>query len=716
MSDLPQRLSLVAIEYWRTTGSLGGPIVQDKSHFYVAVERTDQEEAFTVNTGGVFPHFDGAFPREFWRNLFSIRWDQTISENHNLFARYAQQDEFAGCFNCGGTRRENAGSDLQIPRKALVVGLTSILSAQALNEFKFQRAFSMYQLAPSGTPIFTKVAEFPQQRLDNIQGQIVRPNVVDGTNFDELGPEHRWEFRDDFTYFQSDWGGEHNFKMGVDFSHIPFEDSVALTPDGGTYIFATNRPFDPDDPTTHPILYVNFLPEIYTRVDSQHLAFYFQDDWSPNSKLTFNLGIRYDRQYGSFNERLDVNDYPLVEGRDPPVPPDVVAALSANVRPIPFQPNPKDRGDKNNFGPRFGFAYDPVGDAKTVIRGGYGIYYDNIRTLANFQEWRNFGVLSLRISNPGFPDPYRDQDPLLFAVSSPPNVSFLAEDFHNPWSQQLNLGFEKELSPGFSFNADFLHTRVRDHRKRVDLNPRDPITRRRPIPEFGRIDQHESISESDYKGLYIRLERRYRDNYQYLLSYTFQKGHDNKPSGRFVNQLDRDADYGPFDIDRRHMLVASGFVDLPYDIGLSGIFTWRTTMPFSAKAGRDLNGDGFATGRAGDYVPGTTRNQGNRDLDLSLVNAWRAENGLGPVSPDQIDSSRFLNLDLRVSKQIPTGRGTALEVIFQVFNVFSNVNLGTRQGLNVATPNIENSLSPSFGQILTAKPGRQAEIAFRFIW
>ena len=401
MSDLPQRLSLVAIEYWRTTGSLGGPIVQDKSHFYVAVERTDQEEAFTVNTGGVFPHFDGAFPREFWRNLFSIRWDQTISENHNLFARYAQQDEFAGCFNCGGTRRENAGSDLQIPRKALVVGLTSILSAQALNEFKFQRAFSMYQLAPSGTPIFTKVAEFPQQRLDNIQGQIVRPNVVDGTNFDELGPEHRWEFRDDFTYFQSDWGGEHNFKMGVDFSHIPFEDSVALTPDGGTYIFATNRPFDPDDPTTHPILYVNFLPEIYTRVDSQHLAFYFQDDWSPNSKLTFNLGIRYDRQYGSFNERrfsltgmsdsttyplvehlafyfqddwspnskltfnlgirydrqygsferLDVNDYPLVEAETPPSHPMSSPRFPPTSAPFPSSPIQKTGETRTTLGP-----------------------------------------------------------------------------------------------------------------------------------------------------------------------------------------------------------------------------------------------------------------------------------------------------------------------------------------------------------------------------
>jgi outer membrane receptor protein involved in Fe transport len=696
-------------------GSVGGAIVKDKSHIYVAFERTDQEAAFTVNTGGVFPEFDGAFPREFWRNLFSVRWDQTISDEHNLFARYAQEDELTGCFRCGGIRRQNAGFDNQVPRKALVVGLTSIFSAQALNEFKFQRAYSEYQIAPSGTPIFTKVDEFPPERLANIQRVIIRPNVRDGGNFDELGPEHRWEFRDDFTYFKSDWGGDHNFKMGADFSHIPFEDSSAQNFDGGNYTFATNDPYDPNDPSTFPIVFTNRLPPSYTRVDSQHLALYFQDDWSPNEKLTFNLGIRYDRQYGSFNENLDINDYPILGGQIPAVPPDVVAALESIVLPIPFQPDPKTRGDKNNFGPRFGFAYDPSGDARMVIRGGYGIYYDNIRTLANFFEWRNFSRLSLRISNPPFPDPYGGRDQLEFITSGVQNVGFLAQDFHNPQSHQVNFGFEKEIVPGFAFNADFLYTRTRDDRKTVDLNPRDPITRLRPIPEFGRIDEVQSISQTDYRGLYVRLDRRFKNNYQYLVSYTWQSGKDNVPGRRFVNQEPsrREDDYGNFTIDRRHMLVASGFVILPYDIGLSGIYTFRTSMPFSAKAGRDLNGDGFATGTDGDYVPGTTRNQGNRDLDLSLVNDWRALNGFGPIPADQIDSTRYLNLDLRMSKQFQVGGGAAVELMFQVFNVFDNLNLGARF---LTPPNVQNSLSPSFGRILSAQDARQAEIAFRFLW
>ena len=693
--------------------SLGGPIISDKSHFYVAFERTDQEEGLTVNTDGAFPEFDGVFPREFWRDLFSARWDHQFSQQHNVFARYAQQGEFTACFRCGGIQTTNAGFDLGVPRRALVVGLTSVPSPNMLNEFKFQYAYAMYQLMPAGKAFFTKVDEFPPERINNLARVTNRPNLVDGTWIDELGPERRFEFRDDLTYFVSDWGGEHSLKMGIDFSHIPFEDSFARNPDGGNYFFATNDPFEAGDPNTHPILFTQSLPSSYNQVNVDHLAFYFQDDWSPNPNLTFNLGIRYDRMFGSFNERLDINDYPILGGRTPPVPADVVAVLTANVRPIPFQPNPIDRGDANNIGPRFGFAYDPAGEGKTVFRGGYGIYYDNIRTLSNFREWRNFAQLSIRVSNPGFPDPYRGQDPLSFVVSRPPNMTFLAEDFRNPSSQQVNLGFERELWQGFSLNADFLYTRVRDDRKTVDLNPRDPITGQRPIPDFGRLDQVESVSRSDYKGLYIKLDRRYRDNYQFLVSYTLQKGNDNKPGRRFVDQLRREDDYGPFLIDRRHMLVASGFVVLPYDIALSGVFTFRSTMPFSAKAGRDLNGDGFASGRDGDYVPGTTRNQGNRDLDLSLVNDWRALNGLGPISQDQIDSSRMLNLDFRVSKQIPTGRDTAIELIAQVFNVFGTLNLGARF---FVPPNTESSLSPSFGSILTAQPGRQAELAVRFIF
>jgi hypothetical protein len=137
-------------------------------------------------------------------------------------------------------------------------------------------------------------------------------------------------------------------------------------------------------------------------------------------------------------------------------------------------------------------------------------------------------------------------------------------------------------------------------------------------------------------------------------------------------------------------------------------------MPFSARAGVDLNNDtslATLTGAGeGDYVPGTTRNIGNRDTDtmLAAVNAWRAENRLGPVSKDQLDTNEYNRFDVRASKSVAVGN-RRVEVIAQVFNLFGRDNLGAiEQGW------VENALSNSFGRILTVQPRQQAELAVRF--
>ncbi len=109
-------------------------------------------------------------------------------------------------------------------------------------------------------------------------------------------------------------------------------------------------------------------------------------------------------------------------------------------------------------------------------------------------------------------------------------------------------------------------------------------------------------------------------------------------------------------------------------------------------------------------MPGTTRNQGNRDLDLALVNAWRAQNARGPISADQIDRNGYNRFDIRGSKTINFGGNRRLELIGQIFNLFGTDNLGAW-----AAAQVGNALSDSFGRILTAQPRQQAEIAVRFL-
>ena len=141
---------------------------------------------------------------------------------------------------------------------------------------------------------------------------------------------------------------------------------------------------------------------------------------------------------------------------------------------------------------------------------------------------------------------------------------------------------------------------------------------------------------------------------------------------------------------------------MPGGVQVGGVWTLRSKMPFGATAGLDLNGDGSVT----DYVPGTSRNQ----FDLALVNAWRAQNKLGPISASQFDSNRYNSVDLRVSKSLALGNRRKIDLIAQVFNVFGTDNLLPPGSGGY----VDNALSDSFGKILSAQPRQQGEIAIRY--
>ena len=151
-------------------------------------------------------------------------------------------------------------------------------------------------------------------------------------------------------------------------------------------------------------------------------------------------------------------------------------------------------------------------------------------------------------------------------------------------------------------------------------------------------------------------------------------------------------------------MVASGAYQLPGDVVLGMVWTLRSTAPFSARAGVDLNGDGAIT----DYVPGTHKGQGNRDLDMGLVNAWRATRGLGPLNASQFSKNDYNRVDARVSKAFTLGGKRRLEGIFQIFNLFGRDNLG-----GIGSSFQTNALTDTFGQLLTAQNRQQAEIAIR---
>ena len=244
----------------------------------------------------------------------------------------------------------------------------------------------------------------------------------------------------------------------------------------------------------------------------------------------------------------------------------------------------------------------------------------------------------------------------------------------------------------------------------VDINPRSGLTTgTRALPQFARILQAQSIGFMDYKALLVRLERRLDHRYMYLVSYTLAdtNGNVNTSGGTqsvVVDSAHINYDEGPNNSDRRHTLIASGSLLLPADVTVGGVFSYRSTMPFSATAGIDINGDGNVT----DYVPGTTRNVFNRGRDadmLAAVNAWRAVNNLAAINPS-FSTNEFYSLDIRASKAITLSASRRVELIAQVFNLFNRTNILAAWQTN--------ALSSAFGTSVSAAPMRQAEIAARF--
>ncbi len=672
-------------------GSIGGPIRQDRTHFFAAIERTQTDEFFTVTTGrpDLYAAVEGTFPQPRRVTMGSVRLDHAVGQSQSLFLRYAHEDERNNCAgsSCGGRNAANAGYDMEVPRRSIVGGHTWIMSPQLLNDLRVQYASAAYQIAPAGKEIFKEVGVYPPERVgpDRVQQRLTFPSLIWGGNYEALGPEQRWQIKDAASWSLPSWLGQHELKAGFDYSYVKFTDDSQVNLNG-TYQFGTDQYFDPNDPASvanlaNPILFTMTTPPYHVWLPTHQYSFFVQDDWRPSSRLTMNLGLRYDRQLGSFNEDINLDRFPI---------------------PIPFI-EPEGRGDANNFGPRAGFAYDFAGDGRTVLRGGYGRYYDNIRTLENQYEWLNMQRYDIRISNPAYPDPFLGRDPLEFASTAPPNIRVLSNDFENAHSVQTNLGFTRQIASNLAAHVDGVYTRVEGDRKTMNINLPDPVTRLRPYPQFGRVDREDSLSNSKYRAIYARVEKRYSARHQYLVSYSYVNSKDNAPGGRFSDQNNLSVDYGPANAERRHSLVASGSVLLPFDINLGVVLSVRSPLAFSTTAGRDVNGDGFVS----DYVPGTTRNQGARDLDLALVNTWRAAQNLPAVSEDDIDSTRFRSFDVRASKSFSIRSTQRVELVGQLFNVFNSVNLSGIQ---------TNSVASTFGTASRAAAGRQAELAVRFLF
>ena len=198
-----------------------------------------------------------------------------------------------------------------------------MLSSRAINELRVQ----------FGRHFADNIVRMPldSPTINRPSGNFGKPS-----NQPQGRTEDRWQFVNNFSYSI----GSHDMKFGVDYSRIRAK-SYFNNNTGGTFTFATDRPFDANDLTTYPTQYTQNIGDPNLRRPNDVIGVFAQDSWRVRSNLTLNYGVRYDHET-AFKEATGVADASL------------------------------------NLAPRFGFAWDPINDQKTVVRGGGGQYYSKV--------------------------------------------------------------------------------------------------------------------------------------------------------------------------------------------------------------------------------------------------------------------------------------------------------------------------------------------------
>ena len=665
-------------------GSLGGPIVEDKAHFYTSVEYTDESSFFTVNTGGAFPAEEGTFERPDWNLMGFGKLDYAINNDHRLFVRYAHHNNELTHRGSGGIRAASSGFSFGAPRHSLVLGETWFLSPNTFNDFRVQVAHATYIGWPPGQAKWSDSGEFPPERVD-VGTLINRPSLRTGSQSAFLGPELHIQIKNDISHYV----GSHELKLGVDLTWIDWEpDNVGIAQQ---FWFSTDAPFNPNDPSTYPDRFSQRLLPRYDDFENTEHSLYISDTWTVGDRLTLNLGLRYDLQTGVWNENLLDETVPEILVRDRVVRP--AGRLDPSL--FPFYDN-STRGDRDNFGPRLGFVWDPTGTGRQSVRAAWGVFYNRYRANGAPRAERNPEDLLVVIQNPSYPDPYEGQDPFEVARSQR-NYSIQGNENRTPYTHQYSLGYSRQIGDDLSVSLDGIAADGFNQHTQIDFNYPLAAGGDRPHAGIGRVTDGITDGELKYRAFSARVTKRLANRWQMLGSYTLadvQADSETFPADHF----NRGSDYGHVPADRRHRFTVSGIAMLPGGVNLSGIIRYQSSLPFNVTAGSDLNGDGIG----GDRPSGINLRDGCRDLDLGAASAYRTANGLSPVS--SVECPAYATVDVLASKEFRFGDNAYVETIFQVFNLLNRANYFPPNG---------NLRSGTFGESTQVADARQIELALR---
>ncbi len=639
--------------------SFGGPIVKDKAHFFVTYEEMKRKTNYVVDTGGLYPQFDGsAVPTPFTDKLATGKASVNLTPAQFLQVRFGYQKN-TDIYGASPLSLPNALGTTANKYSSALLSHSWQVGGDKVNDFDYQYSkFDNTITANSQDPTFL----FPS-------------GVVAGQNVNTPQSTHqvKHQFKDDFSFSKTIAGQQHNFKTGINFINEPTLSGDFSTGLTGQYTMLQDSL---TSPVTDITINGGFLGQ---STPIKEYSIYGQDDWAFNKNLTLNIGVRYDLWTG-FDLNQSAN----------PIFQELRTQRTYNEQIFrDFWGAPDSlKNDTNNIAPRLGLTFDVKGDGRHIIRAGGGRFYDfpyvNATLLFPASAVQsNYGVAyeytdpnGIKNANGTFWKPGDPLPPNQVSTGSgvfPPNEVASPTLTKVPYSDQYSLGYSWEVSNTLGFNFEAVSSHYKDIPFRFRANSfldatGKPMGSKR-FPDFGNFRMWESGGRANYNGANIGFHTRLAQTFELQGFYTYSKatgnilggadefrisGSDFQPdTHRVARDVSVDptnpwcsACFGPLYSDARHKLTLGGVYTAPYAINLSGVFRYHSATPYNVvnAALHDTNGDGFRQ----DLAPG-----------VSHVNTGRGH--------------AFSQFDLRLSKEFKVGP-TGIEGIVEMFNVFNSKN------------------------------------------
>jgi len=562
-----------------------------------------------LTTSAGVGNFVSVSPKANHDDYFLGRFDYTFSAKDSLFVRYVRDTALSTNSASNGSSVPNLNGEADTTANHFVtVEEDHVISPTMINlaRVSFLRP---YESARTTTP------PIPAMQAINLPG--AAQNLLSlGTKL-TIGPtnlvpyrmaEQNYQVMDDVVWTR----GAHSIKFGSIFAVVADFTNQGNT--GAQWTFGNILGFLTAAPTTLIGALPGHLNNYRDAVQKQFMP-YINDEWKFNRRLTLNLGVRYEWLSNPGERHNNLTN---------------VTNVATNTTWVPVPTVMPNNPTTKNFAPRIGFAYDPFDDHKTSIRGGFGMFYNELTAHIWLNTyWGNGPYINAQVVNPSWPVPFSGG-----TTTAVPSVTQFGLNYmstmHTPYMMQYNLSVQREVARGTIFSAAYVGSKGVHLIYSADANAPQKINgvygtagpagsvnpNPRPNLNFGLLDLRSTGSNSNYNSLQLGLNRHFANHFQAQVSYTYQKsmdtvsgdqGPDGGDGGNFfsTDPQNRRFDYGVSNFSFTHVLKINGIYELPFTKNelvkgwrLSSVITTRTGQPFTIFDGFDNSGSGQAAKNA----------------------------------------------------------------------------------------------------------------------